>query len=243
MQANTCAVILAGGRGTRISHLHPDVPKPMIEAAGKPFIEWVVRYLAQQGVGRLVISLGHLAHVAEKYFAERADDGLTISTVREPSPMGTGGALLYAVGQCEPSEIVVLTNGDSLVMASLDGVWPRLADPLVDGLLVAVEVDDASRYGGLEVSQDGFLTGFREKQPGRGLINAGVYFLKRRLLDAFPQRMPLSMETEVFPTLLAGGARLAVFPCRAPFLDIGTPESIGEASCFIEQYFSQEVQS
>jgi D-glycero-alpha-D-manno-heptose 1-phosphate guanylyltransferase len=104
-------------------------------------------------------------------------------------------------------------------------------------------MEDASRYGRLEIDDSRLLSGFAEKRPGGGLINAGLYFFKRRLLERFPPHVPLSMETEVFPGLLAAGARLAVFHCQAPFLDIGTPDTVRRAEAFIESFFHQETQS
>lgn len=235
--SRACAVVLAGGRGTRLQSLYPDLPKPMIPASGRPFVEWVVRHLARQGIPRFVISLGHLAEVAEDYFSRRPADGLVINTVRETTPLGTGGAFLWSASAAGDADPLILTNGDSLVLADLDGAWRLLADDRVDGVVVGIEVADASRYGTLEVTPAGRLSRFCEKRPGRGLINAGVYLFRRRLLDRFSNRAPLSMELDVFPELLNSGAQLAVHACRAPFLDIGTPESVREADRFIADHF------
>jgi NDP-sugar pyrophosphorylase family protein len=240
MHRGACGIILAGGKGTRIRHLQPDVPKPLIDIAGQPFIEWVIRYLAKERVGQFVISLGHLAEKAEAYFARRPVDGLKITTIHERSPLGTGGAVKFAAAATDGDPLLI-TNGDSIVLANLDEAWRRIADPQVDGVLVGVDVDDASRFGGLDVDASLRLIGFREKQPGRGLINAGIYLFKRRLLDAFPSRTPLSVETDVFPSLLGQGLRLEVVSCRAPFLDIGTPETLSEAPGFIRTYFGQKA--
>lgn len=242
--ARPCAVILAGGRGTRISHLQPHLPKPLIPAAGRPFIEWVIRHFQRQGVRRFVISLGHLAEVAEAHFRQRPADELSIATVRETEPLGTGGGFLFAQQAAADADPLFLANGDSLVLAELGGVWRLLEDPAVDGVLVGLSVDDAARYGGLETDGAGRLTGFREKRPGAGLINAGVYCFRRRLLAAFPRQFPLSMELDVFPALLRQGANLAVHRCAAPFLDIGTPESLAEAGKFLSQHWPrQEAQA
>ena len=216
MKPTPCAILLAGGRGTRISHLHPDLPKPMIPAAGRPFIEWVVRYFQSQGVRRFVVSLGHLAEVAEAYFRERKPDGLSINTVRETEPLGTGGGFLFAAEAAGDADPLLLANGDSLALADLTGVWRWLENPAVDGVVLGLEVEDAARYGRLEVDREGRLLRFREKQPGRGLINAGVYFFRRRMLASFPQTTPLSMELDVFPALLKQGAKLMVDRCRPP---------------------------
>ena len=284
--SNACGIVLAGGQGTRIRHLCPDLPKPMIPAAGRPFIEWVIRWLAAQQVPQIVVSLGHLADAAEKYFCarplahiahqpaemrasvgsrirENSDrnspappdfarsrlqsdaqcglDKLRIRTVREMTPLGTGGAIALAAQVTGAAEIVVVANGDSLVLADLRPVWPMLSDATIDGVVLGLEVDDASRYGRLEVDAHGRLRGFVEKQPGRGVINGGVYLFRRRLLERFPPQRPLSMETEVFPALLAAGARLAVYACQAPFLDIGTPDSLAQADRFIRTHFPMQV--
>lgn len=237
MKRAPCAIILAGGRGTRISHLQPHLPKPLIPANGRPFIEWVIRHFQSQGIGQFVVSLGHLAEVAEAYFRQRPADGLSIKTVREAEPLGTGGGFLFAQQAAGDADPLVLANGDSLVLADLAGAWRLLEDPTVDGVVVGLAVPDAARYGGLEVDHNGRLQRFREKQPGAGLINAGVYCFRRRLLASFPQQLPLSMELDVFPALLRQGAKLMVHASSAPFLDIGTPESLAEAEEFVGRHW------
>jgi D-glycero-alpha-D-manno-heptose 1-phosphate guanylyltransferase len=232
-----CAIVLAGGRGTRISHLHPDVPKPFIKAAGLPFIAWVLRHLREQGLRRAVVSLGHLAEVGREQLAKCGVQGLRIDTVAERSPLGTAGALRYAAEVVPDADPLMLLNGDSLVTASFEGAWRALTDPACDGALLGVDVLDASRFGRLEVDSEDRLTGFREKQPGAGLVNAGVYFLRRSLLAFAPPRNPLSMETEFIPAILAGGARLTVCRSQADFIDIGTPDTVREASDFITQHY------
>ncbi|MGD9648392.1 MAG: sugar phosphate nucleotidyltransferase [Pirellulales bacterium] len=240
MSERVCGILLAGGAGTRLRSLYPDVPKPFIDVAGQPFIQWVLRQFAGQGIEDFIVSLGHLAEVAERQLNKRPVDGLQVRCVQEPTPLGTGGAVRFAASACD-HEWLAIANADSLLLADWHGVWPRLADPAVDGVLLGVEVDDASRYGQLAVDGDDRLVGFREKQPGAGLINAGVYVFKRRLLARFPDRVPLSLEHDVFPSLLAEGAHFEVERTRAEFLDIGTPETIRQAARFVERHFAVEV--
>lgn len=235
-----CAVILAGGRGTRISRLQPNLPKPLIPVCGHPFVEWVIRHFAAQGVDRFVISLGHLADVAESYFRSRPADDLAISTVRETEPLGTGGGFLFAQQAAGEADPLILANGDSLVLADLRSAWRFFEDSDVDGVVVGLEVDDAARYGGLETDSNDRLLRFSEKRPGRGLINAGVYFFRRRLLASFPAKKPLSMECDVFPELLRAGTNLVVHRCQAPFLDIGTPESLAEMEPFLRRHWPSQ---
>lgn len=226
------AVLLAGGFGTRIRELYPDVPKPMIPVAGEPFLEWAIRYWKRQGVTRFVLSLGHLAEVAERHFAGRAE----VAMVREPRALGTGGAVKYVAEHAALSDPFIVANGDSLVLADVSAALAQAGQPGVDGVVLGVEVEDASRYGSLAVDEGGRMLGFREKMPGRGLINAGVYFFRRGVVEQFPGKEPLSMETDVFPALLAGGADLRVVGVAAPFLDIGTPESVREAEGFVRGF-------
>ena len=228
------AILLAGGFGTRIRALYPDVPKPMIPISGKPFLEWAMQYWMRQGVRRFIISLGHLAEVAEQYFEARPDDGLEVVLVKEPQAMGTGGAVLFAARAAELSDPFIVSNGDSLVIADTKGAQERMTDPAVEGVVLGVRVPDASRYGSLAIGGDARLLGFREKQPGEGVINAGVYFFRRSLLERFPGKQPLSMEVDVFPSLLNGGADLRVEAVDAPFLDIGTPESVIQGEAFVQ---------
>jgi D-glycero-alpha-D-manno-heptose 1-phosphate guanylyltransferase len=239
MQRDACGIILAGGLGTRLRGLYPGLPKPMVPAAGKPFLEWVLRHLASQGVTRFVVALHHLADVAEAYLAGRPRDSLEIRTIREPSPLGTGGAVLWAQRAAPAADVLVVANGDSLVFGDFREAWTELQRDDVDGLLVGVPAIDASRFGTLEQDGSGWLTGFREKRAGSGWVNAGIYFLKRRLLARFPRQVPSSMEEDVFPALLAAGARLKVLASSAPFLDIGTPESVCRADEFVRRCFLQ----
>ncbi len=231
-----CAVILAGGAGTRIRHLHPDVPKPLIPVAGKPLLEWICRYWVRQGVRRVVISLGHLAEVAERKIAEWNWPGIEIVTVREELPLGTGGALLFAAAALPDADPLIVLNGDSLLIADFSGAWQLLDDPGTDGVVVGVEVDDASRFGTLRIDKGGMLRGFEEKRPGHGWINAGVYVFRRPLLALFPTCKPLSMEHDVFPALLANGVNLRVLPAAGDFIDIGLPESLAGAGAYVERH-------
>lgn len=238
--SDVVAVVLAGGFGTRVAHLLPGVPKPMVPVAGKPFVEWVVRYLARQGVRRVVLSTGHLAGVVEAHFQKQPVAGVVTPCVAETWPLGTAGGFLNAVrlsGERPAAWLVV--NGDSLVFAELGRATAELDDPAVAGVLVGCVVADASRYGTLAIGPTGELGGFLEKRPGKGVINAGMYLLRDSLVRKFPDRLPLSFEAELFPELAAQGTLLKVSSVEAPFLDIGTPESLQEAETFVQRNRAQ----
>lgn len=222
-------VILAGGAGTRVRHLLPDLPKPLAPVAGQPFLEWVIRYLRGQGLDSIVISAGFLADKIEAFAAKHH-----VVCVKEREALGTGGGFLHALAASGQEERdVIAWNGDSLVLADLQPLMQALQDTTVDAALLAVRVADASRFGTLRVGADGTLLGFAEKRAGAGLVNGGVYLFRRPTVARFPAKRPLSFEYDVFPSLIASGARIAAVPCDAPFLDIGTEASLAQADAFI----------
>jgi len=230
------AVVLAGGFGTRVAHLLAGVPKPMVPVAGKPFLEWVVRCLARQGIPKAILSTGHLGDVVESHFRAQPVAGVVTRCIAETQPLGTAGGFLNAArlsGETPAAWLVV--NGDSLVFANLALAVAELNHRAVAGVIIGCTVADASRYGTLAIGSAGELRGFLEKRPGKGVINAGVYLLRHSLVRQFPETLPLSFEQEVFPQLIARGSLLKVCAVDAPFLDIGTPESLREAQSFVEQ--------
>jgi D-glycero-alpha-D-manno-heptose 1-phosphate guanylyltransferase len=230
------AVVLAGGFGRRIQHLLPDLPKPMAPVNGRPFLEWVVRYLAAQKISRVILSTGHLADTIEKHFQSQPVKNVRVSCVPETKPLGTAGGFLNAIrGATEKPAAWLVLNGDSLAPAPLAQMFQSLDESKVEGAILGVRVADASRFGTILQNADGALTGFNEKKPGAGVINAGVYLFRASAIDSFPDKTPLSFETEVFPALIAGKIRLKVCVTDAPFLDIGTPESLPLAEEFIRR--------
>jgi D-glycero-alpha-D-manno-heptose 1-phosphate guanylyltransferase len=234
------AVVLAGGFGTRVAHLLTGLPKPMAPVAGRPFLEWVVRYLAAQGIRRVILSTGHLAHVIEDHFRNQPVPGVVTRCVAETQPLGTAGGFLNAVRLSGdfPAAWLIL-NGDSLVFAGLAEIASELGDPAVAGVVVGCAVADASRYGTLAVGPGGVLQGFAEKRPGKGVINAGIYLLRDSLVREMTGTPPLSFEQDVFPQTIKRGARLKAVAVTAPFLDIGTPESLREAESFVARNRAQ----
>ena len=232
------ALILAGGFGTRVKDLLNDLPKPMAPVNGKPFIEWIVRWLKAQSIRDVIISTGYRAEVLAEYFKALPVPEMNIQCVAEPEPMGTGGGLAFAANACEtqPDAWLVL-NGDSLILTSINSVISALNDG--EGVMVTRPVADTSRYGRVQIDESKRITAFDEKQPGEGQINAGVYLLRHAVLSTFPETRPLSLEHEVFPSLIHDSSGLIAHPVNAPFLDIGTPETLPLAEAFISENLGQ----
>lgn len=228
------AMILVGGRGTRLGHICDTRPKPMIPVAGAPFVEHIVRFLEKQGIRRFYFLTGYHGEQVAAYFSNRRDSsGSVFTCIQEKKPLGTGGAVLNAIEQAHITEHFFLLNGDSFAVFSAQALATAARGHA--GSLVAAKVADASRFGSLEVSEDGCLEAFLEKRDGivAGLINSGIYCLNPDLFERFPSGKPYSIERDFFPEWLASGNSFPVITAPGPFLDIGAPESLAEVEIFV----------
>ncbi len=239
------AVILAGGKGTRLGSLTMDWPKPMITVEDRPFLGWIILFLYHQGLRHIVVSAGFKAEVIARYLDTISLEGLRLECVIENSPLGTAGAFRHAAAtvSLKPAAWLVL-NGDSMVLTPLAPLWESLDDSAVSGALLGVHIPDRSRFGALQRNARGELIEFNEKQSGReGLVNAGIYLIRPSLMSSWPPAVPLSFECDLFPRWLRRGERLKVHACSAPFLDIGTPESLAGAGAFIAEHRREIVRA
>jgi NDP-sugar pyrophosphorylase family protein len=222
------ALVLVGGRGTRLGAAAGGRPKPLVPVAGRPFLEWTLLQLAGQGVGRVVLCSGHGHAAMEELFGRGRRFGLEVVLSREPAPLGTGGALRHALPATRGPRLLAL-NGDVYFRLALARLVAEHERARARAALWVVRVPDAGRFGEVTVAPDGSITRFAEK-TGRdepGLINAGAYLLERDLLAQLPPDRPVSIEREVFPTLAGGGLHAVVGD--GPFVDIGTPASLAAA--------------
>jgi D-glycero-alpha-D-manno-heptose 1-phosphate guanylyltransferase len=166
---------------------------------------------------------------------------MQVRCVAEPKPLGTGGGFLHAVSAGRAgdrgSKAWLVLNGDSIVFADLKPAIDLIKKPEVDAVVVGIEVPDTSRYGKLRFNCAGQLMHFAEKEPGKGVINAGIYLFKDEMLGKFPsaKETQLSFEKDVFPALLNKQTNIQVCVVSGPFLDIGTPESVTKADAFIKE--------
>ncbi len=235
------AIVLVGGRGARLQEVVADRPKPMADVKGKPFVEWLLLALRLQGVRRVVLSVGHMAEYIEEELGRGDRFGLEIVYARDPFPLGTGGAVRNALGHIR-SDCFWVLNGDSYCTFDVQRLLAVHRAHHARATLWLTEVSDSSRYGMVEVDAQGAVLAFHEKSVDHhgGLINAGVYVLERAVVEALPASCAVSLERELFPSLLGRG--LYGFPNKGLFIDIGTPESYGAASQVLDQEFSRLVQ-
>ncbi len=224
------AVILAGGKGTRLAGIVDDRPKPLAEVAGRPFLEWLLLALRARGIRRAHLLGGHLGDRLAAWASGAGERlGVALAVTVEPEPLGTGGALRLALEEVAGDPLLVL-NGDSLCPLPLAALAERHRASGAAATLLAVRVPDASRFGTLVLDERDRVREFREKDPmgGPGLVNGGVYLLARRVVEEIPPARAVSLEREILPALAARGA-LAALPVAGRLLDIGTPASFREA--------------
>lgn len=229
--AGYTVLILAGGMGTRLSAAVPDRPKVLAEVAGQPFIAHLLRQLERAGFRDVILCTGHAAARVEQHATVHSGT-LKLRFSREKTPLGTGGAARRALDGVKDDHVVVM-NGDSFIDLDLRKVTSWYASPQGPAAgMVATWQEDTSRFGRVELAEDGRVLHFREKLVGAcpGYVNAGIYLAHRRELATLAPDAPASLERDWLPQLADG--RLVAWPTRARFIDIGTPQSYAEAGKF-----------
>ncbi|MEI8088445.1 MAG: nucleotidyltransferase family protein [Opitutaceae bacterium] len=225
--------ILCGGLGTRLRASVANRPKALAEVAGRPFLAWVLDILYLHGFKRVVLCTGHLGEQVEAVLGA-TKGGLNLRYSHEQALLGTGGALRQALPLLESENILVM-NGDSYCHADLRRFWRDHVASSAAASMILSRVTDSSRYGAVQLTQDGFISSFQEKNTSSGpsWINAGIYMASRTLLETIPTGAICSLEREIFPFWIKRGLRGVKYD--GPFIDIGTPESYSGADRMIRQ--------
>jgi len=222
------AYVLCGGSGTRLRPAVADLPKPLAPIEGRPFLDVLLGWLRQQGVGRFVLCAGFRAEAIEASLPWLRTHGeVALST--EDEPLGTGGALRNALAHGSSDPMLAL-NGDSI--CPLD-VGAMLTSHLESGAFLTLAVARAptlTDFGSVEIAADGRVSAFAEKCPDSrgGLANAGVYLLDREHFAATAPAGRFSLETDLFPRLAVEGL-VRAWQHDGSFVDIGTPDRYREA--------------
>jgi D-glycero-alpha-D-manno-heptose 1-phosphate guanylyltransferase len=220
------AIVLAGGLGTRLRGVVPDLPKPMAPVAGRPFLAWVLDPLVDAGFERVVLAVGYRHELIRDHFGA-SYHGMPLRYSVEERPLGTGGASRLAADQVDSDAVFVL-NGDTFVDVDHRAMAAAHARASAAMSIAVHRVPDAARYGALEV-EAGRVRGFVEKgRAGPGLINAGTYLLSAALIDTIPPDHVFSLEQELLVPRVAELRPLA-FVTEGLFIDIGVPEDYARA--------------
>jgi NDP-sugar pyrophosphorylase family protein len=227
--SETDVIILAGGRGTRLSSVVSDRPKVLADVRGRPLLAYLLDSLEKKGFHRVILSIGYMAEMIIQTIDHR-HGSLQIDYSVETEPLGTGGGLKLASIQAKSENVLVL-NGDSFCGFDAPDLFAFHSAQHANGTIAVIDVADAGRYGRVLLAPDGQILQFLEKTAGgAGSINAGIYLLKTSLLASLPAGIPLSIERDLFPSLI--GQSFYGFPVSGPFLDIGLPETYAQAADF-----------
>jgi D-glycero-alpha-D-manno-heptose 1-phosphate guanylyltransferase len=231
---NIPAVLLVGGKGTRLRSVLPSTPKPLASVGDMSFLELLVRQLQTQGIHHLVMCTGFLADQIESEFGDGGKWGVRIEYSREDLPLGTAGAVKLAERHLQHTSDFFVMNGDSFLDVDFSELVQLHHDQRALATIAGLHVMDASRYGTLQIAAGGRVTGFIEKTglSAPGLINAGVYIFDRAILDYIPEG-PASLERDIFPRVLP--QRVYALERRGMFIDIGIPEDLARAQTLSEE--------
>jgi len=220
------ALIIAGGEGERLRPLTSDRPKPMIEVAGTPILEYQIRWLAREGVSDAVLLCGYKAEVIQRHFGDGSRFGLRTHYSLEEVPLGRGGALKLGAQLLPPDEdAVIALNGDILTdqpLAPMLG-YHRRKHAAATVMLTRLR----SPYGVTRIDRTGRITAFDEKPLLREWIIAGLYVVSREFLRRLPDRG--DHETTTFPQLVAEG-RLFGYRSDAYWRTVDTVKDLTEAA-------------
>ncbi len=220
------ALILAGGKGTRLRPLTVYTPKPVVPICNRPFLLYQLDTLKRAGVTDVTLSLSYQPHKIEERLGDGSDFGVRLNYTFEPQPLGTAGAYKFAADLIR--EPTVVFNGDIVTDLDLRAAIRQHDERKAVATVVLAPVENPSVYGVVETEDDGRVTSFSEKPRAEEVsvntINAGTYILDPKVLDMIPEGESYSFEYNLFPELLKRGERFyAHVPGDAYWLDIGAP--------------------
>ncbi|WP_257160161.1 NDP-sugar synthase [Corynebacterium cystitidis] len=228
---STDAVILVGGRGTRLRPLTVNTPKPMLPTAGFPFLAHLLARIKEAGMTHVVLSTSFKAGVFEDHFGDGADFGLEIEYVVEEEALGTGGGIRNVYDKLRHDTVMVF-NGDVLSGANLGEILHTHTAKDADVTLHLVRVADPRAFGCVPTDADGNVLAFLEKteDPPTDQINAGCYVFKREVIERIPAGRVVSVERETFPKLLESGATMVGHVDTSYWRDMGRPDDFVQGS-------------
>jgi len=225
------AIILAGGYGTRLNAVVSDRPKPMAEINGKPFLDYLLRFLTSQGIEKIVLSVGYRSEMIISHFGNNYQLA-ALSYAIEKKPLGTGGGIRKALKMVS-GEKVFIVNGDTFFRIPFEIMEDEFDRKSADMVIALHPVTEPGRYGSVLTGESGRITSFSEKRDGTGpsLINGGIYLMKKGIFTGQELPAAFSLEKEF---LEKNTPMIRIFGIRfdTDFIDIGIPETYKQASLF-----------
>lgn len=220
------AIILAGGLGTRLKSLVPDLPKPMAPIGNKPFLAYLLDYLSLQGMQEIILSVGYKHDVIQAYFGDSYAN-MIIKYSIEDKPLGTGGAIKQALTQIE-SDLTFILNGDSFLQADYRAFLKQQQQSNANFTLALKHVADVARYGAVNVKDKQVISFFEKGKTGPGLISTGVYLCSKAFFNSFDLPEVFSIESD-FLYHYIDSIKAEAFIVDDYFIDIGIPEDYMKA--------------
>jgi dTDP-glucose pyrophosphorylase len=224
-EKSNVAVIMAGGRGTRLRALARRIPKPMVEVAGRPMLERIVLHLVGHGVRRIYLAVNYMAEAIERHFGDGAGFGCRIEYLRENVALGTGGALSLLPSR--PQHPLLVLNGDLVTRADISAMLEAHAASGCAATMAVGPYEVQLPFGAV-TERAGRLVSLEEKPAIRRLVNRGIYVLEPGVLEHVPANREFPM-TALFDALLDAGQPVAVFNFEDSWLDVGAPEDLRRA--------------
>jgi len=227
----TSALVLAGGLGTRLRSVVPDLPKPMAIVSGRPFLEHLLDYWINQKVQHFVLSVGYRHEIIINHLGDHYK-GAKIEYVIEESPLGTGGGLLLGAQKIGHKEPFLVLNGDTFFAVNLEKLISFSNTHNTDWCFSLFSANEVGRYMGMDISPQGFITSLQSTTAKEGrLANGGVYWIHPRALHQtrFLPGSKCSLEEDIFPNAFDLGQRMMGIEFTGVFIDIGIPVDYNRA--------------
>ena len=236
---NISFVVLVGGLGSRIKHIYPNIPKPLISFQNKPFLYLLIKEIENLHFENVIYASGYKSQQIENWVSNNEFKNLNQKIVKEKKKLGTAGAIFNLLDMCRDNLIIL--NGDSFLVGGIKKLVETI-NLKNSCTLVCHHMKNTSRFGRIVFNQKNQLIDFLEKEKsGPGYINSGIYFFKKKKIIEYKPSGYLSLENQLIPNMIKNNEKINIIKIHKPkFIDIGTEDSILESKKKAEQILSYD---
>ena len=234
---NISFVVLVGGLGSRIKHIYPNIPKPLISFQNKPFLYWLIKEIENLHFENVIYASGYKSQQIENRVSNNEFKNLNQKIVKEKKKLGTAGAIFNLLDMCRDNLIIL--NGDSFLVGGIKKLVETI-NLKNSCTLVCHHMKNTSRFGRIVFNQKNQLIDFLEKEKsGPGYINSGIYFFKKKKIIEYKTNGYMSLENQLIPNMIKNNEEINIIKIHKPkFFDIGTEDSILESKKNAKQILS-----
>ena len=235
---NVSFVVLVGGLGSRIKHLYPNQPKPLIRIHNKPFLYWLIKEIKDLNCKNVIYASGYRSEQIENWINNNEFKDLNQKIVKEKKKLGTAGSIFNLIDLCK--ENLIILNGDSFLVGGIKKLLQSI-NVNHSSTLVCHHTRNTNRFGKIIFNQKNQLINFFEKEKsGPGYINSGIYFFKKEKIIEYKTYGYMSLEHQLIPNMIKNNEKIKVIKIKNPkFIDIGTENSILESKKKAQKIFIQ----